>query len=94
MWRREEKKSTAPDWDAEVYGELVQTQGPCAIRVQPNSILGFMMLSSPLNAIISLSPYSPSIILSNNLFCKAPFHKQLQQVARNLIVIDVMSHHQ
>lgn len=64
------------------------------MKVQPNSILGFMMFSSPLNAIISLSPYSPSIILYNNMFSETPFHKQLQQAARNLIVIDIMSHHQ
>lgn len=48
----------------------------------------------PLNAIISSSPYSPSIILSNNMFSETPFHKQLEQAARNLIVIDIMSHHQ
>lgn len=53
-----------------------------------------MMFSSPLNAIISLSPYSPSIILSNNMFSETPFHKQLEQAARNLIVIDIVSHHQ
>lgn len=57
------------------------------MRVQPNSILGFMMFSSPLNAIISLSPYSPSIILYNNMFSETPFHKQREQAAETSLLL-------